>query len=123
MASIGIFWVFDGKVLGERTPVSKASERIAGVLDSDAEHVSSWPQQQRINSALTAYEYQDIPRGRVLYQCNKKRYRVYLDKSLMTQPIKNAIADYFGFAVQHADWRCDLHYTTAPDQIGRLLDD
>lgn len=123
MASIGIFWVFEGEVFGVRTPVNQASERIAGVLDSDAEHVSSWPHQQRLNSALTAYEYQDIPRGRVLYQCNIKRYRVYLDKSLMTQPIKKAIADYFGFTVPHADWRCDLHYTTAPDQIGRLLDD
>ncbi|MGM0526684.1 MAG: hypothetical protein ACQEQ8_10905 [Pseudomonadota bacterium] len=67
MASIGIFWVFNGKVLGERTNISDASQRVEGLLYSAMDHVNNWPQQQRINSKLTAYEYQDIPRGRVLY--------------------------------------------------------
>ena len=123
MANIGIFWVFENMVFGERVDMKDASERVKGLLDSDIEHVNNWSQQQRSNSKLTAYEYQDIPRGRVLYQCDKKRYLVYLDICLMTKATKAAIARYFGFNVQQADWRSDMHYTTASERLARLFND
>lgn len=123
MANIGIFWVFENMVFGERVDIVDASERVKGLLDSDIEHVNNWSQQQCWNSKLTAYEYQDIPQGRVLYQCNKKRYLVYLDTCLMTKATKAAIASYFGFSVQQADWRSDTHYTTASERLARLFND
>lgn len=47
MANIGIFWVFENMVFGERVDMKDASERVKGLLDSDIEHVNNWSQQRR----------------------------------------------------------------------------
>ncbi|WP_290654409.1 hypothetical protein [Idiomarina sp.] len=41
----------------------------------------------------------------------------------MTKATKAAIASYFGFSVQQADWRSDTHYTTASERLARLFND
>lgn len=124
--NIGIFWMVDGRVFGERTTISEASQSVNGLMDSDATHVASWSKHYQFrdhNSELAQYDYQDLPRGRVLYQMNKQRFLVYLDKALMNKKNKAAIAEYFGFAMQRADWKSDLHYTTDPAALAKLFED
>lgn len=89
--NIGIFWMVDGMVFGERTTISEASQSVDGLMDSDATHVASWSKHYQFrdrNPELAHYDYQDLPRGRVLYQMNKQRFLVYLDKALMNKKTK-----------------------------------
>jgi hypothetical protein len=125
MSKIGVFWFFDGKVLGETTKLSDAQQSVPGLLDSDATHVAVWEKYGNFTDSspiLAHYDYQDIPRGRALYQVRKQRFLVYLDKALMSKEIKSAIAEYFGFTPQQADWKRDLHYTTDLEAIAQLFD-
>lgn len=126
MGTIGIFWVYEGKVFGERLAIGDSVCSVQGLLDGAVTHVDWWDSNQDLTSIspnLKHYEYQDIPRGRVLYQTRQQRFLVYLDKQLMNKKSKVAIAGYFGFNTKHADWRSDLHYTTCSEQLARLLDD
>ena len=36
---------------------------------------------------------------------------------------KELIAEFFGFDLESAAWKIDVHYTTNADEIGSLLDD
>lgn len=126
MKTIGIFWVFERKIFGERTPITEASQAVEGLLDSDATHVVSWGEHCQFREyipELTEYEYQQIPRGRVLYNRDKERFLVYLDKRLKNKQCQSIIADYFGFTPQNADWKLDCHYTTDATELDRLFDD
>jgi|LULR01.1.fsa_nt_gb hypothetical protein len=125
MSKIGVFWLFDGEVFGETTTLADAQQSVPGLLDSDATHVAVWEKYGNFTDSspiLAHYDYQDIPRGRVLYQVRKQRFLVYLDKALMSKEIKSAIAEYFGFTPQQADWKRDLHYTTDLEAIAQLFD-
>ncbi len=124
MSKIGVFWLFDGQVFGETTELTEAQQSIPGLLDSDATHVAVWEKHSNFKDSkpiLAHFEYQDIPRGRVLYHLSKRRFLVYLDKTLMNKKDKNAIANYFGFTPQQADWKSDLHYTTDKESLDRLF--
>ncbi|MDV6327056.1 hypothetical protein Q5L94_03240 [Idiomarina sp. Sol25] len=126
MSKIGVFWFFDGEVLGEKTQLSEAQQSLPGLLDSDATHVAVWEKYGNFTDSspiLAHYDYQDIPRGRVLYQLRKQRFIVYLDKALISKEVKSAIAEYFGFTPHQADWKSDLHYTTDMEAIAQLLED
>lgn len=126
MSKIGVFWLFDGEVFGETTTLADAQQSVPGLLDSDATHVAVWEKYGNFTDSspiLAHYDYQDIPRGRVLYQVRKQRFLVYLDKALMSKEIKSTIAEYFGFTPQQADWKRDLHYTTDLEAIAQLFDD
>lgn len=126
MALIGIFWVFNGSVFGDKTPIDKCSQSVTDLIDSDVTHVDSWERHghfRTINPQLAYFEYQEVPRGRVLFQLRTQRFLVYLDKKLMNKVTKKAIADYFGFLPSQADWKSDAHYTTDNTQLRRLFDD
>ncbi|MCK7460016.1 hypothetical protein [Idiomarina aminovorans] len=126
MTNIGVFWCFQGQVFGEPTSLDEASQAVSGLLDSIATHVEVWDEHNQfrvVDPILGQYDYQEVPRGRVLYQVNKQRVLVYLDRTLMTKSIKVAIADYFGFVAKQADWKSDLHYTTDSTALSKLLDD
>jgi len=124
MSKIGVFWFFDGQVFGETTEFTEAQQSVLGLLDSEATHAAVWEKHSHFKSAkpiLAHFEYQDIPRGRVLYQLSKRRFLVYLDKTLMNKKAKSAIAGYFGFTPQLADWKSDLHYTTDAESLDLLF--
>lgn len=121
---IGIFWVYQGKVFGQAEPVTAGTEAIPGLVDSNLEHVTLWEKMataRRTFPELASMEYQQVPRGRLLWQRKKGRHLVYLDKTLLAQETRAAIAVFFQFDMSHADWKSDSHYTTAADELDRLF--
>lgn len=124
MADVGVFWVHNGRILGKARPLEEAQENVPGILDSLDSHADVW---EGDGSFLASYpelhgmEYQNVPRGRVLYSRIQERPVVYMDRTLFTAESKRRIATYFGFYASQAMWRTDPHYTTDPSDLGCLF--
>lgn len=121
---IGIFWVYHGMVFGRAEPVIAGTEAVPGLVDSNLDHVTLWEKMvpaMRAFPELVTMEYQQIPRGRVLWQSKKNRHLVYLDKILLTPENRAAIAEFFQFGRSLAVWKSDNHYTTAADELDQLF--
>lgn len=123
---IGIFWVYQGLVFGQTEPVTAGTEAVAGLVDSNLDHVVLWEEMTSAKRAfpeLASMEYQDVARGRVLWQRRGSRHRVYLDKSLMNPETQSSIAEFFSFDARQATWHADSHYTTSPSELDQLFID
>lgn len=121
---IGIFWVYREMVFGQSEPVSAGTEAVVGLVDSNLAHVELWDRMTAARHTfpeLAAMEYQDVSRGRVLWQRRDARHRVYLDKTLFNPSTRSAIAKFFGFDATQAVWITDSHYTTSPEDLEALF--
>lgn len=114
MPRIGIFWVYQGAVLGQTVDLTAGEEGVPGLLDSPDNHVDLWEGKQ----LLTAYpelrrrEYFDVPRGRVLWNRPQHLAIVYMDAKLFDAATKTRISDFFELTTSEIAWRTDPHYTT-----------
>ena len=125
MATIGIFWVYKNTVMGNAREFSEGQETCPGMLDSPDCHVDLW--QEGAGSVilfqeLRDTEYQDVPRGRVVYSTEAKQSIVYMDKVLHTARVKRAVVKFFQLGDVDIEWETDAHYTTDPDQIEAMFD-
>lgn len=121
---IGVFWVYQGAVFGKARSVSEGQEGVKGLVDSPDDHVTLWegPNGYRERFPELQYvEYQEVPRGRVLFQRSHGIPLVYLDKSLNNSATRELIARFFGFDPGRARWRGDLHYTTQPEDLDGMF--
>ncbi len=131
---IGIYWVHGGRVVGLSCPLDQAEAGVPGLLDSPFTHVDAWSDVKAQNLLPPHLEYDELPRGRVMYQRDRNKWVVYGDGALMGcssrqgmtpagSAVRQAIADFFGFDQGSAIWRHDPHYTVGKRRIDRLLDD
>lgn len=131
---IGIYWIHDGRVVGLSCPLDNAEAGIPGLLDSLYTHVDAWSSVKAEGGLPLHLEYDELPRGRVMYQRDRGKWIVYGDGALLGcssrhglmpagQAVRQSIADFFGFEPVAAIWRHDPHYTVGKRQIDRLLDD
>lgn len=123
---IGVFWVCRGVVFGSARPISDGQEGVKGLVDSPDDHVTVWegPNGYRQKfPELRTVEYQEIPRGRVLFQRDRSIPLVYLDKSLNRPVLRELIANFFRFDPSTAKWRSDIHYTTDSGELEGIFSD
>lgn len=91
---IGIFWWYEGRLLALVCRVDEG-ECEAGTVDSRFAHIDSWPRIQKQHQGLRCREYEDVPRGRVIFLTATRRFRVLMDKTLFRPAIKAEIGDTF----------------------------
>ncbi len=126
---IGIFWVYKSTIFGEKQKIDEGEMDTLGSVDSSFAHVSSWSKLvafQNVFPELKAKEYEEVPRGRVVFHRYEGKhqqpvYIVYLDKKLMSDANKQVIAGFFELEGGKVKWRSDPHYTTDPDEINTLF--
>ena len=110
MAHIGIFW-FDGStLLACKCTLAEGCVALGHIIDSPLEHWRVWQTLPR-RAALWELDYQELPRGRVLFDKTRNRPLVYLDKSLLMSEYKQQIRNYFELNGK-VSWRLDSHYCT-----------
>ena len=119
---VGIFWVYLGELIALPVPYE------AGIDDGlfvngPAGHAEAWERLQRQNPRLLLFEYDEIPRGRVLFDKAKARYVVYLDRTLFNRTTQQAVLSAFALPEAQTVFRTDLHYTTRRQDLDRLFDD
>jgi hypothetical protein len=119
-AKVGIFWMFQGKLLPAAVPVSEGVEDTEAI-NGQADHVHYWLTLQRLHPELRNLEYEQVPRGRVLFLKEPKTFCVYMDKVLHKPKIKQALREEFGLPKARTRFLIDPHYTTDPDELAQLF--
>lgn len=125
MAKIGIFWVYENRVIGKAVDLEEGREYVPGIIDSPYDHINIW---EKSTGLLTPFpdlrgtEYHMLPRGRVLYAKNEESSVIYMDKCLFEKEMKHLISVFFELETVEKSWRTDSHYTTDTETIMRLLD-
>lgn len=119
---VGLFWVFKGELLTGAVPLSEGAE-YGDAIHGQADHVDYWPKLQRLHSELRHLEYEEVPRGRVLFMKTTSRFCVYMDKVLHKPKIKAALIKEFALPKKRTEFLTDPHYTTDPQELERLFMD
>lgn len=77
---IGIFWFYDNKVIGVAHDFSLKEADSIGLINSKYTHVDYWEILRRQLPELKDKEYEQLPRGRVIFDTNKKKQLFILIK-------------------------------------------
>lgn len=109
---IGIFWHWNNKVIGIAHVFNLGDADSIGLIDSPYTHIEYWKNVQSEYPELRHYEYEQIPRGRVIFDANKEKAIVYMDKKLFNKVIATKIYDFFDIDSESAIPRKDPHYRT-----------
>jgi hypothetical protein len=136
---LGLFWVVEdhGKAALIAHAVSKEQAVHYGdMLTLDEGHFEFWSRLARrgphllraagIPTAPVWSEYEEWPRGRVLYDCPARCFVIRADRQLHRLPFVRLIADRFRFVTADASVLPDDHYRSvrrvplpAPQHAGR----
>lgn len=65
-ARLGIFWLVDGKLLIDSVPLSEC-DKYGDHLNYPGSHIHVWEQWRLVGKAPVESEYEEFPRGRVIY--------------------------------------------------------
>lgn len=95
------------RLLIDATPLAEA-EPYGDFLTHPRGHYEVWSRWQRrhptppagqsISQAIAYHEYEDVPRGRIVYEIKSGRFIVYADRRLQQERTIASIADKFGLA-------------------------
>lgn len=122
---IGIFWVYKNTVLGITEDISQGFKGYNGLIDSNFDHVNIWEMLELKKQFLELQnmEYEQIPRGRILFSSKQNKHIIYMDKTLFESAIKQKIAEFFDVNLSQVIWKKDPHYNTNQDELSCLFDD
>lgn len=107
---IGIFWFYDHKVIGISHDFSLKEADSIGLIDSKYTHVEYWEILRRQLPELKDREYEQLPRGRVIFDTNKNKAIIYLDETLLKRRKVNGILNFFDLDFSSVVLRTDSHY-------------
>lgn len=79
---VGIFWLFNGKLIIDTTPVSQG-EAYGDHVGHAASHVDHWAELQRKRLVPPEIEYEEPPRGRVGYDKREERFWLRADRCIL----------------------------------------
>ena len=112
---IGIFWLYQGTLICKKMPLFESKKDVLGLHDTPFQHIEEW-EEKKIYLAnhpdLFGTEYQEIPRGRIVYSNVKKAFTVYADKVCLTKKNKTLIIKDFKIPSERALFKSDPHYQT-----------
>lgn len=137
-ASVGIVWgVPDGRpglhLVTDRTRLAEA-EPYGDCLTHPRGHYDVWESWRRLGpaglkrcglpAAIAWHEYEEFPRGRVVFHTGSFRFTLYADPKLRRASVLDGILCVFGLNPTWCDVRSDLHYQTAGARLdgNRLVD-
>lgn len=109
---IGIFWYFQNQVIGIAHHFNQADRDSLGLIDSVYTHVEYWEILKQSFPNLQEFEYEYIPRGRVIYNAKKQKTYVYMDAKLLKTAIAKQVAAFFELNFDSIIWLKDPHYKT-----------
>jgi hypothetical protein len=78
----GIIFLVKGKLFIDSTPVSEA-EGYAHFKIHSRDHHQYWGQLQRMKAVPMDLEYDEVPRGRTVYDTRAGKYTLFLDRCIL----------------------------------------
>jgi hypothetical protein len=79
---VGIFWAVDDKPLIDSAPLPEA-EPYGDHLTHPRSHIEVWSQFQSRGTAPAEMEYEEAPRGRVMYNTKTRRFALLADRCIL----------------------------------------
>ena len=111
---IGIFWIYKSKVYLKSIEPEKV-KAIGTFVDSDFAHYEAWDEISFQNKDLYLYEYEDIPRGRIVFNSKDACYIVYSNNEIIhSDTTKQLIIDAFDLQNEKVSFQYDFHYEIEP---------
>lgn len=110
MSSIGVFWIYKTQIYSKPIKVDDVKS-INGFIDSDFSHYQVWNEISLQNKDFYLYEYEDIPRGRVVYDVENTQYIVYSNEDIInSDKAKKSITEAFNLNTTKVVFKYDSHY-------------
>ncbi|MDF2374571.1 MAG: hypothetical protein P1V21_27700 [Rhizobiaceae bacterium] len=116
---VGLFWFIDGTVLAASIAL-KDADVYGECLTYDGGHSDHWDSWQEAGAQWLAQhdlptvicrtEYEEHPRGRVIYEKKQKAFIIYADRRLHKPAAVKALMERFGILEEAVLVRGDPHY-------------
>ena len=107
---IGVFWIYKSKIYVKSVDTASVKE-IKGFVDSDFAHYQVWNEIVPCNKDFYMFEYEDIPRGRIVYDVASIQYIVYANMDIIgSDEAKRLIIDAFKLEKFKVIFQFDEHY-------------
>ena len=117
--AVGILWRVDGVLVIDRSTLVEA-EPYGECLTHAAGHYERWQTWQALSEpglaalgfprAIASTEYDQWPRGRIVYEVPPRRFVLYADRRLQLPAIIAALKTAFGLDAAQVIVRSDSHY-------------
>jgi len=119
--AVGIFWRVNGILVIDRSTLDQA-ELYGECLTHAAGHYVRWQEWQALHTprlvalgypeCISWTEYDQWPRGRIVYQTPTRRFVLYADRRLHKPPVMEALKTAFGLNEAQVEViiRSDSHY-------------
>jgi hypothetical protein len=119
--SVGIFWTVEigpGEAqLLTAGCLLEAAESYGDCLTFPDGHYEVWERWRNTNESdaglravVRAFEYEDWPRGRIVFDRVKRRFVLYADRKLMQRETIAEIQKQFSLSAEHTTVEPDFHY-------------
>ena len=79
---LGIFWLVDGKLIIDSSPLSEA-EPYGDHMNHPRGHVDVWTKFERSGQVPRGSEYEEYPRGRVMFDTTNESFTILADKCIL----------------------------------------
>ena len=107
---VGIVFVVKGKPFIDSTAVTEA-ESYEHFKIHGRDHYQYWEQLQRIKAVPSDVEYDEVPRGRVVYDTQTRKYTLYLDRCILrNKKLVSRIMAEMSLPYENTETDTDSHY-------------
>ena len=107
---IGIFWIYKNQIYAKSIKADTV-KAIKNFKDSDFSHYQAWSEISLQNKDFYLYEYEDIPRGRVVYDIEHKQYIAYANSDIIiSDEARELIIKKFNLKTNKVIFKYDEHY-------------
>jgi hypothetical protein len=126
---VGIFWVVqtsngEARLLTTGCPLDQA-EPYGDCLTYSPGHYETWAHWRRdrtvdpaLRATVRSYEYEDWPRGRIVFDRSRDLFVLYADCKLLTPEMIARIATQFHLPAERTEITSDLHYQSTETPNG-----
>jgi hypothetical protein len=117
---LGIFWVVqtsndEARLLAAGCPLDQA-ESYGDCLTYGPGHYDTWARWRRcrtdpaLRALVRSYEYEDWPRGRIVFDRSRDLFIIYADRKLLTPAMIARIETQFHLREERTEVTSDFHY-------------
>ena len=107
---VGILWLVDSKLVMDSTFLSMAEDYGAFKVHP-GDHCSVWEKLQRCGTVPADMEYEECPRGRVMYDTTARRFSLLVDLCILRdKSIISKILSTMKLPSKNTDTGTDSHY-------------
>jgi hypothetical protein len=107
---VGIFWLLNGKLIIDSTPLDEA-EPYGDHLTHSRSHIDVWEQWRLSAKVPRESEYEEFPRGRVMYNTKTQRFTLLADRCILRdKDVVSRIISELHLPGENTDKGTDEHY-------------